>query len=85
MVSPTAGDPCCGPTGRTPSPLDKPAGFEGVRDVHVSVSLMEDFMRCAVADLEPRPFVSFWLHLGEGRFCIRTSPSLPTSKPWSAV
>mmetsp|Transcript_2153 Transcript_2153/g.6413 ORF Transcript_2153/g.6413 Transcript_2153/m.6413 type:complete len:526 (+) Transcript_2153:164-1741(+) len=50
MVSPTAGDPCCGPTGRTPSPLDKPAGFEGVRDVHVSVSLMEDFMRLCQAN-----------------------------------
>lgn len=53
MVSPTAGDQCCSPAARTPSPLDKPAGFEGVRDVHVSVSLMEDFMRCADAGVLP--------------------------------
>lgn len=44
MVSPTEGDPCCAPQ-HPPSPLQK--DFDGIRDVNVSVSLMEDFMRCA--------------------------------------
>lgn len=45
MVSPESG--ICDHSGGSPSvsPLDKPAGFLGLRDVHVSVSLMEDFMR----------------------------------------
>lgn len=43
MVSPTEGDPCCAPQ-HAQSPLEK--DFEGIRDVNVSVSLMEDFMRC---------------------------------------
>lgn len=40
MVSPTAGQPC---SHAPPHPLAKK--FEGIRDVNVSVSLMEDFMR----------------------------------------
>lgn len=44
MVSPETGF-CRHSSSNVSSPLDKPAGFSGVRDVHVSVSLMEDFMR----------------------------------------
>ncbi len=58
LLAPTAppapGDTCCTPPppadGSTaivhpPSPLEK--DFEGVRDVNVSVALMEEFMQCA--------------------------------------
>lgn len=49
IVSPETGGVCSHSQGSTSitdvSPLDKPPGFKGVRDVHVSVSLMEDFMR----------------------------------------
>ena len=51
---PTPGDTCCTPPPAAassaaivhpPSPLEK--DFEGVRDVNVSVALMEEFMQCA--------------------------------------
>jgi hypothetical protein len=51
MVSPTAGQPCCS-LQHPPHPLEKK--FEGIRDVNVSVSLMEDFMRCTFV-----PFAAF--------------------------
>ena len=47
---PQPGDSCCAPPPASsvivhaPSPLEKI--FDGVRDVNVSVALMEDFMRC---------------------------------------
>ena len=53
---PPAGDTCCTPPPpagtssaivHPPSPLEK--DFEGVRDVNVSVSLMEEFMQCVAA------------------------------------
>ena len=48
---PLLGEGCCSPSSsgasvqHPPSPLEKT--FDGVRDVNVSVALMEDFMRCA--------------------------------------
>ena len=45
-MSPETDGTCCAPQ-HPPSPLEK--DFEGLRDVNVSVSLMEDFMRCAAA------------------------------------
>ena len=51
---PAPGDTCCTPPPAAdsstaivhpPSPLEK--DFEGVRDVNVSVALMEEFMQCA--------------------------------------
>lgn len=53
---PAPGDTCCTPPPppetstaivHPPSPLEK--DFEGVRDVNVSVALMEEFMQCVAA------------------------------------
>ena len=50
MVSPTAGQPC---SHAPPHPLAKK--FEGIRDVNVSVSLMEDFMRYVLTPSAAEP------------------------------
>lgn len=56
--APQPGDSCCSPSSgggggvqRALSPLEKT--FDGVRDVNVSVALMEDFMRCGCGAPKP--------------------------------